>query len=57
LEAGQQLQRLYLQHEGKADEAPTGTSDQNKTLLEKAGAAAGIAVTQAGEDTKKHEKI
>ena len=41
------------QNEEKADEAPAGTSDQNKTLLEKAGAAAAIAVTQAEEDTKK----
>ncbi len=41
------------QNQEKADEAPTGTSDQNKTLLEKAGAAAAIAVTQAEEDTKK----
>jgi hypothetical protein len=41
------------QNQENADEAPTGTSDQNKTLLEKAGAAAAIAVTQAEEDTKK----
>jgi small-conductance mechanosensitive channel len=41
------------QNQEKADEAPTGTSDQNKTLLEKTGAAAAIAVTQAEEDTKK----
>ena len=41
------------QNEEKADEAPTGTSDQNRTLLEKAGAAAAIAVTEAEEDTKK----
>jgi hypothetical protein len=45
------------QNQEKADEAPTETPDQNKTLLEKTGAAAAIAVTQAEEDTKKHEKI
>ena len=41
------------QNEEKADESPTGTSGQNKNLLEKVGAAAAIAVTQAEEDTKK----